>query len=47
LINITGELRVRITIIEKIVAETNIARTILLGATMKKKHPKPIRRSKI
>jgi hypothetical protein len=41
LINVTGESRVRITIVEDVAAGTNIARIILLAA-IKKKDPKSI-----
>jgi hypothetical protein len=46
LINVAGESRVRITIIEDVAAKTNTARIILLPTT-KRKDPKSIWRSKI
>jgi hypothetical protein len=46
LIDVVGESRVRIIIIEDVAAGTNIARIILLAAT-KRKYPKLIWRSKI
>jgi hypothetical protein len=46
LVDIVGESRVSITIVEDVAAMTNIARIILLAAT-KRKDPKLIRRSKI
>jgi hypothetical protein len=46
LVDVARESRVRISIVEDIAAETNIARIVLLAAT-KRKDPKSIRRSKI
>jgi hypothetical protein len=46
LIDVAGESRVQITIIEDIAAGTNTARIILLAAT-KRKDPKSIWQSKI
>jgi hypothetical protein len=46
LVNIAGKPRVRTTIVEDIVVETNIARITLLVATMRN-NPKPIWQSKI
>jgi hypothetical protein len=46
LVNIVGEPRVWITIAENIVIETNIARTNILAATIRK-YPRSIRQSKI
>jgi hypothetical protein len=36
LINVAGELRVRITIVEDVAVETNIARIVLLASTKRK-----------
>jgi hypothetical protein len=46
LIDVAGESRVRITIVEDVVAGINTARIILLAAT-KRKDPKLMWRSKI
>jgi hypothetical protein len=46
LINVVGESRVRITIVEDVAAGTNTVRITLLAAT-KRKDPKSIWRSKI
>jgi hypothetical protein len=46
LVNIGGEPRVRITIVEDVAVGTNIVRITLLAAT-RRNNPKPIWRSKI
>jgi hypothetical protein len=45
-VDVAGEPRVRITIVEDVAAGINITRIILLAATMRK-YPRSIRRSKI
>jgi hypothetical protein len=45
-VDVAGESRVRVTIVEDVAAETNIARIILL-TVIKRKDPKSISRLKI